>query len=1839
MTKIKELETSRSLLLHDLKCAKKLLEGHVEKRAGVLVNTALENVKIKFGEFREIHLKIIVHKNVEFDNEDEMAMYESAMGQLQLAESIAANYFSEEKKRGEVTSRQNEVAKEEVVRADIEARFLCQKKRFQTLKVLLEEDFDPSIAMESLNECEGQFKELQEEIQAYLRNNPSAKRDDFKAILSEINEDVFIDIMKSKFKVKPRMKEVNMNADSEEGSDFGATRCPSSAKGKAWNCNKNERLPFPKFSGDSGTYMAWKRMFKANVIDTEDYSEEQLLNIVQNSCLKGKAAEEFKHYHDYKRLMDDLDKKYINETEIMEKIFTGISECGRIKEEDYAGIIKLTAFLEESLLTCEAIDLPTLIGHPHTIPCIVRVLYPRLRDEIWAIYEKKKRDPYQAFLDVLEVLRAKRSQALQFQRVDGIVPKFKAKAHVATGKAESFQCATPGCNYKKKHFLSSCNAFKRMDVNERGKVVLDGKLCVLCFNNHKVANCPKTKEWKKCNIDDCEKWHNRLLHGANVQGLTLVGSGDVAKNVLLLVQKIPVQGSKKKCTVLFDQGSTISLVTENYAKTAGLEGTEVSLDLSGVGNKTETLHTKLYKVPLLDKEKNLRNVHAFGMKEITSKFGKVDVSKAAKLFGLEEDVLSRPVGNVDLLVGYGRSSLFPRPKETVDDLTLHESQFGTGYVLGGEDGTKETTDGANFTSIVAHAMVKNVKTLDFISAEAFGIDAPRYCKNCGSCKECSFLNRQLTWTEAKELVRFERGLKFDTLLKKWIAEYQYNTDPSILKDNYGQAFSCLKSLEKRLIKSNQMENFNEQFKDAIDRGVFEEISQDQMTSYDGPVNYITITEAYKDGDQATTPLRLCMNSSMSFQGVSLNDILLKGPSSLNNIYSVLINFRTYKVGLVKDLSKFYQSVLASPRDQHLRRVLWRDGDVNAQPKVYITKTVNFGDKPAGCVALTAVRETADLFKHIDPDAADKLKRDNYVDDIASGADSLERAKELSQNMDEIVSQGGFKFKNTILSGDKGDPIKVLGTKWDMENDDFMLEVKVNISDKKKGVRVAPNMDLNSLKENFPQELTKRMIWRIVLGQFDPIGLACVFMVRLKLIMRELSDGNSSKLGWDDPVPVAIKDKFLTVLGDLSGVSKIRFPRSIKPDIGMEEGNPELLCFGDGSKQAFCALAYVRWQVGEGEFKCFLLSGKTRVAPLRKISIPRIELMGAVACVRLAESISNAVNFEFKKRYFFTDSTAALGMIKGECASFQEFVGTRTGEIKSKSDPDKEWFWIPTDQNLADMGTREDVKPKDIEKGSVYQCGLPWMQKDFEFWPVKESVGVKVPEEELTTAAKRVMVATVHKPLIDGGKFSSFKKLIRVTAMVFKAVKIWKKEKGTSKPALMQEAEHYWMVQAQKALTKKFEKGELSSLRPTRINVEILGREETLITTSGRVGGALLIGYDKEYLPILEYESFVSKLIMRDAHAEEHCGEDRTLWRSRNVAWVIKGRRIAKQEKKNCFRCKIRDKVPEKQIMAPLPEHRLPPAPVFHSTAVDLFGPLEVVDTVKRRTSRKCWGVVFVCTVTSAVHLEVTEDYSCDSFLLCLRRFMNVRGTPARFQSDPGTQLMAAAKELGKWDFSKVENWAANQMIDWHFIPAGSQHCNGIAEAMIKVTKRQLTEVLKSKKLTKGELDTVLSDVANIINSRPLMKRPGEDPLAGSPITPNHLLGGRSSNGVPVANVDSNPTLTKRLKFIELMTQEFWVKWFAQVFHNLVPNYKWKTSSRNVVQGDIVLLKDSNVLKREYRLARVKEVIPGDDGHVRRVVLEYKNHGSKKSDNSAEEEANFSTTERSIHNIVVIVPNS
>jgi hypothetical protein len=167
--------------------------------------------------------------------------------------------------------------------------------------------------------------------------------------------------------------------------------------------------------------------------------------------------------------------------------------------------------------------------------------------------------------------------------------------------------------------------------------------------------------------------------------------------------------------------------------------------------------------------------------------------------------------------------------------------------------------------------------------------------------------------------------------------------------------------------------------------------------------------------------------------------------------------REHRYAHTKDLSKFYQRVEADDLAQHMRWVLWRDCDGSKDMRVYVTTTVNFGDRSAGCIAIAALRETVERYGGDLPEAAWFLKYQTYVDDAVAGSDTPNGLTGLSTALETLAARGGFQFKETLMSGDAaGDPSepqKVLGLIWETQEDKVQVDVKLNTGGKVGGARV------------------------------------------------------------------------------------------------------------------------------------------------------------------------------------------------------------------------------------------------------------------------------------------------------------------------------------------------------------------------------------------------------------------------------------------------------------------------------------------------------------------------------------------------------------------------------------------------------------------------------------------------------------------------------------------------------------------------------------------------------------------------------------------------------------------
>ena len=275
-------------------------------------------------------------------------------------------------------------------------------------------------------------------------------------------------------------------------------------------------------------------------------------------------------------------------------------------------------------------------------------------------------------------------------------------------------------------------------------------------------------------------------------------------------------------------------------------------------------------------------------------------------------------------------------------------------------------------------------------------------------------------------------------------------------------------------------------------------------------------------------------------------------------------------------------------------------------------------------------------------------------------------------------------------------------------------------------------------------------------------------------------------------------------------------------------------------------------------------------------------------------------------------------------------------------------------------------------------------------------------------------------------------------------------------------------------------------------------------------------------------------------------------------------------------------------MGQLHDNRLKPLPAWYYCATDLFDTMNIKDAVKRRTVGKCFGVVFTCLTTRAVHVELAENYSTAAFLGALRRFASLRGYPFSIHSDNGTQLIAANKELIALckliETEKLCEFAQKHKIEWSFNRSSDAPWqNGACESLIKSVKVSLQKAIGDSVLTFAELQTVLYEAANLVNSRPIGVKLGYDVSLGFYLCPNDLLLGRNDRHAPYGCYNPASDPKARFTFIQTLIDNFWRRWQRDYFPTLLVQQKWHSERRNLCVRDIVLVQDANALRGNWRM--------------------------------------------------------
>ncbi|KAL1279468.1 hypothetical protein QQF64_026141 [Cirrhinus molitorella] len=292
-----------------------------------------------------------------------------------------------------------------------------------------------------------------------------------------------------------------------------------------------------------------------------------------------------------------------------------------------------------------------------------------------------------------------------------------------------------------------------------------------------------------------------------------------------------------------------------------------------------------------------------------------------------------------------------------------------------------------------------------------------------------------------------------------------------------------------------------QVDEMVERGAAIKLTKDVMDNWKCAVWGVSHLTA-PNPHSVTTPVRLIWNSSQEFGGVSMNSILLQGPDVLKPIRAVLLRFREGEHAAILDITKMYNSIWLEEQEVHVHQFLWRNS-LEDEIEDYVVVSVNMGDKPAGCIAQVAMRETAKLPQFSDMKEERRvIEEDSNVDYLLTSLSDPHRLTKIQEGEEKILKAGGFYLKPWIRSGQSGrrdetdsKPVILtqtvkgaLGVGYLMQEDKLFEMVSINFSSRKKKMRTEIDLTEEEVEVKKPNPLTHRVLLSQVAGLYDPFGL-------------------------------------------------------------------------------------------------------------------------------------------------------------------------------------------------------------------------------------------------------------------------------------------------------------------------------------------------------------------------------------------------------------------------------------------------------------------------------------------------------------------------------------------------------------------------------------------------------------------------------------------------------------------------------------------------------------------------------------------------------------------------------
>ena len=857
------------------------------------------------------------------------------------------------------------------------------------------------------------------------------------------------------------------------------------------------------------------------------------------------------------------------------------------------------------------------------------------------------------------------------------------------------------------------------------------QLCHNCFKyGHIAVGCLARST---CEVQGCKRRHHTLLHpppsqqsvenrtrvsveqGTQVSNGTLLSSGQTNSTstgggkVCLRVVPVKVRSRDADKVVetyaLLDSGSDISLCDKTLARELGVRGQEKTFFLTTQEREDSPRVGREISLTVesLDGTDKVEVKRLWTVDRLNASRRSIPSEQDTRQWPHLEDIKLQSISEkeVRLIVGTNAPEAFWVLEERRGNRgEPYAIRTPLGWTLMGPVGRIDCQErhlNVNFVRLVESArkdcLMQQVER--FWAIENYGL--------AGDSNVC------MSVEDKKALAIMERSVKLDQ------GHYQvalpWRQYPPFLPYNRPMAERRLQVLKRRFLQDEKLfESYKTTMEEYIAKGHARKVPCNEVHVDDKrPLWYLPHHPVLNKPGKT----RVVFDCAAKYGGTSLNDQLLTGPDLTNSIVGVLMRFREERVALLADIECMFHQVRVPPDDQDAFRFLWwPDGDLNQQPVDHRMEVHLFGATSSPSCCNFALKRTAEDNKDEFPEEVVRtVKRNFYVDDCLKSVKSAKNAVEFVHQLRSILSKGGFRLTKWLsnssevldciprverapsvldLDLDKVNPPiqRTLGLKWDLEKDEFTFKVTL---------RDRPN--------------TRRGILSMMSSVYDPLGLVAPVVLTAKKLLQDLC---KKKIGWDDPISDEDGERWEKWKSQLPSLSRISLGRCIKPLYFGDLKFAELHNFADASQIAYGAVSYLRMVDVEDRIHCTFLIGKSRLAHLKPMTVPRLELSAAVLAVQLDKSVREELDVPITQSTYWSDSTCVLQYIRNQSKRFHTFVANRLSVIHENSAP-HQWRHISSELNPADEVSR-GLTVEEMCANSKWLNGPQFLTRRDEFWP-------------------------------------------------------------------------------------------------------------------------------------------------------------------------------------------------------------------------------------------------------------------------------------------------------------------------------------------------------------------------------------------------------------------------------------------------------------------------------------------------------------------------------------------